>query len=50
MTYDQPLGTGVPARVAMRADFVDYGPQPAPRLPPRSQTLDLLALLQHQGL
>ncbi|HLY49659.1 MAG TPA: hypothetical protein VKR21_10720 [Solirubrobacteraceae bacterium] len=49
MTYSQPLGTGTAAKVAMRADFVDYGPQPAPQIPPKSQTLDLLALLQQQG-
>lgn len=47
MTYNQPLGSGTAAAVSMRVDFVDYGPQPAPQIPPKNQTVDLLTLFGH---
>jgi hypothetical protein len=50
MNFSQPLGTGSSAQVAMKVDFVDYGPQPAPQIPPPSETVNLLALLQRAGL
>jgi hypothetical protein len=43
----QVPGSGQTAEVSTLIDFVAYGPQPAPTLPPAGQTSDLLALLQH---
>jgi hypothetical protein len=43
MTYSQPIN-GQQANVALQVDFVQYGPQPAPTVPPASQTQNLLAL------
>lgn len=48
LTYNQPVATGQSVAVSMKADYLQYGPQPRPQLPPPSQTVDLLALL-HQG-
>lgn len=39
---------GQSATVSLRMDFVDYGPQPKPRLPPASKTTSLVALLHGQ--
>ncbi len=50
MNFNQPLGTGQSAAMAMRMDFVHYGPQPAPQIPPSGQTLNLAALLEAHGL
>jgi hypothetical protein len=41
--YSQPIN-GQQVGVALRVDFVEYGPQPAPTIPPASQTQNLLAL------
>lgn len=45
MAYDQTI-SGQSAAVSMNVDFVDYGAQPPPKVPPPGQTLDLLALLR----
>jgi hypothetical protein len=50
INFNQPLGTGQSAAVAMRMDFVHYGPQPAPKTPPPDQTLNLVAFLQAHGI
>ncbi len=42
-SYTQPIN-GQQASVAVQVDFVKYGPQPAPTVPPASQTQNLLAL------
>lgn len=39
---------GQSAQVSLRMDFVDYGPQPKPRVPPASKTTDLVSLLHGQ--
>jgi hypothetical protein len=46
MAYAQPLPGGQSANVAMKMDYLAYGPQPKPTAPPQGQTLDLLALLK----
>jgi hypothetical protein len=45
LAYAQPLPTGQSANVVIKVDYLDYGPQPAPTVPPPSQTLDLFKLL-----
>jgi hypothetical protein len=45
LAYAQPLPNGHAADLAIKVDYLDYGPQAAPTLPPPSQTLDLFALL-----
>lgn len=46
MKYTQRVASiSQSARVSLRMDFVDYGPQPKPRIPPPSHTTSLLALL-----
>jgi hypothetical protein len=47
LAYAQPLPNGQSANVAIKVDYLDYGPQPAPTVPPASQTLDLFKLLGH---
>jgi hypothetical protein len=47
LTYAQPLPNGQSANIAIKVDYLDYGPQPAPTIPPASRTLDLLKLLGH---
>jgi hypothetical protein len=47
MNYAQPLPNSQTANVAIKVDYLDYGPQPSPTVPPPSQTLDLLKLLGH---
>lgn len=50
MSYNQPVsGTGETAAVSLKMDFVAYGPQPAPPIPPPSQTVNLLALVHRQA-
>jgi hypothetical protein len=49
MNYTQPVN-GQSAKVAMKMDFVDYGPQPAPQVPPPGQTVNLVQLLQQHGI
>jgi hypothetical protein len=44
LAYAQPIANGQSANVALQMDFVNYGPQPAPAVPPASQTQNLLAL------
>ncbi|HTX31292.1 MAG TPA: hypothetical protein VMD09_07890 [Solirubrobacteraceae bacterium] len=36
--------------VAMKENFLDYGPQPAPQIPPPDQTVNLVKLLQQHGV
>lgn len=48
LTWSQPLGNGSTANVAMKQDFLQYGPQPAPAIPPASQTENLLSLTHGQ--
>lgn len=45
LAYAQPLPNNQSANVAIKVDYLDYGAQPAPTVPPQSQTLDLLKLL-----
>jgi hypothetical protein len=49
MNYTQPVN-GQSANVAMKMDFVGYGPQPAPQIPPPDQTVNLVKLLQEHGI
>lgn len=49
MHYSQPVN-GQSANVNLKMAFVDYGPQPAPQIPPSGQTVDLIALLQQHGI
>jgi hypothetical protein len=42
--YSQPLGGGQAADVAMQANYLSYGPQPAPPVPAPQDTSDLLTL------
>ena len=49
MNYTQPVN-GQSAAVALKMDFVGYGPQPAPQIPPPDQTLNLVKLVQQHGL
>ena len=42
-TYTVPVN-GRQARITTQVDFVQYGPQPAPTVPPASQTQNLLSL------
>ena len=44
MTYTTVVN-GEHANVALQTDFVQYGPQPAPTVPPASQTESFLALI-----
>jgi hypothetical protein len=44
MAYTQPIN-GQSVNVALQMNFVSYGPQPAPTVPPASQTQNLLALI-----
>jgi hypothetical protein len=43
MNYSQPIN-GQQAHVALQVDFIGYGRQPSPTVPPASQTQNLLAL------
>lgn len=45
--YAQPLPNGETANIAINVDYLAYGPQPAPTVPPASQTLDLAKLFGH---
>ncbi len=47
ITYTQPIN-GQQSTITTTVDFVEYGPQPAPTIPPASQTQDLLALAGKQ--
>ncbi len=49
MSYSQQL-SGQTANLALKMDFVDYGPQPAPQIPPADQTVNLIKLLQQHGI
>lgn len=49
MNYSQPI-SGQTANVSLKMDFVDYGAQPAPQIPPPDQTIDLVKLLQERGI
>ncbi len=49
LNYTQAIN-GQSVAVAMKMDFVDYGAQPAPQIPPPDQTLNLVKLLQQRGL
>jgi hypothetical protein len=44
LSYQQPLSASQTAAVLLQMDFVGYGPQPPPTVPPASQTVNLLAL------
>jgi hypothetical protein len=44
ITYTQPVN-GQKATITTQVDFVQYGPQPAPTVPPASQTQNLLSLV-----
>lgn len=45
LSLSQPIATtGQTVDLTAREDFVQYGPQPAPAVPPASQTTNLLAL------
>jgi hypothetical protein len=49
LNYVQQVASiGESARVSLKMDFVDYGPQATPRIPPASETTDLLTLLRAQ--
>jgi hypothetical protein len=41
---------GQSVTVALKENFVDYGPQPAPQIPPPDQTVNLIELLQQHGV
>ena len=43
ITYTEPIN-GQKASITTQVDFVQYGPQPAPTVPPASQTQNLLSL------
>lgn len=45
LTYNQPIGSGQSAAVSVKANYDDYGPQPAPTVPPSGETVDLVSLL-----
>lgn len=45
MNYGERIPTGQAVKVAMRVDFVSYGNQPKPTIPPASETTNLLSLL-----
>jgi hypothetical protein len=45
MRYSQKLPTGQAANVAIEINFVSYGHQPKPTIPPASETTNLLSLL-----
>ncbi len=49
MNWTQPI-SGQSVNMAMKMDFVAYGPQPAPQIPPAGQTVNLVKLLQQRGL
>lgn len=49
MNYTQSV-SGQSANVAMKMDFVEYGPQPAPQIPAPDQTVNLITLLQQHGI
>jgi hypothetical protein len=49
MNYNQAI-SGQTLNVNMKMDFVDYGPQPAPQIPAADQTIDLVKLLQQNGI
>ena len=50
MSFNERVpGTGQSLTVSMRMDFLDYGPQPTPSIPPASQVNNFLSLL-HGGL
>jgi hypothetical protein len=50
LVYDQPISsTGQTAAVSLKMDFIAYGPQPRPAIPPPGQTVNLLALLHRQA-
>jgi hypothetical protein len=49
MNYGQTI-SGQTVNVNMKMTFVDYGPQPAPQIPPANQTIDLIKLLQQHGV
>lgn len=47
MAFSEPLGTtGQTAKIDLTENFLEYGPQPAPAAPNRSQTVNLLSLTQ----
>lgn len=48
LTYTEPIAQGQSAGVALQANYLDYGPQPAPAIPPSSQTQNLLSLTHGQ--
>jgi hypothetical protein len=47
ITYSEPIN-GQKATITTRVDFVQYGPQPAPTVPPKGETQDLLSLAGKQ--
>ncbi len=50
MSFNERVpGTGQSLTVSMRMDFLDYGRQPTPSIPPASQVNNFLSLL-HGGL
>jgi hypothetical protein len=50
MSFNERVpGTAQSLNVSMQMDFLDYGPQPAPGIPPASEVNNLLSLL-HGGL
>lgn len=49
MHYSESV-SGQAANINMKMDFVNYGPQPAPQIPPPDQTLNLVKLLQQHGI
>lgn len=49
VTFDEKLPTGQALAVGVTADFVQYGPQPPPVLPPASQVTDLTGKLSGAG-
>lgn len=41
---------GQSVTIALKENFVDYGAQPAPQIPPPDQTINLVTLLQQHGI
>jgi hypothetical protein len=48
LNFTQALGSGQSATVAMTENFLRYGPQSLPAIPPRSQAVNLLTLTHAQ--
>jgi hypothetical protein len=49
LNFTESLPTGQSVTVELTENFLAYGPQPAPKIPPASQTTNLLALLKSAG-